>query len=456
MNEFKVGLLAIATLAAIVFMSFKITSNQSGFGQYVTYRTIVKDASGIFPKTPIKVAGISAGRITGIELQGNTALITFEILKQIQVTKNSKLRIKSVGFLGDKYIEIYVGDSPEVLAKYDFIDSEEAAGIETLVKDASEVLTDVKVIVKSLKDSIAPEGQVSPVKKILADVSALVENTKVATESLKRVMTGNEEKLNALVENLESFSYELAYQVDKTNPDSAMADIKEVLANTKKITADLNSIVADVKRGKGTMGKLLVEDEIADQVKDTLSSVQKIVGKADAIRTELSVFTGANTEGGGESEVALRIFPSPERFYHLGLTTSEIGPNTETITETTTNGTTTTTNKKERDLDTFRFNVQIGRRIQDFGFRGGLIESTGGLAADYYLQNLGTKFSLEAFDYEKDKGANIRFITELQLWNVLYGRFSGNDLTRKERSATIQAGLRFNDEDLKGLMGFFF
>ena len=69
MNEFKVGLLAIATMTALVFMSLKITSNQSGFGQYVTYRTIVKDASGIYPKTPIKVAGIAAGRISAIELQ---------------------------------------------------------------------------------------------------------------------------------------------------------------------------------------------------------------------------------------------------------------------------------------------------------------------------------------------------------------------------------------------------
>ena len=456
MNEFKVGLLAIATIAAIVFMSFKITSNQSGFGQYVTYRTIVKDASGIFPKTPIKVAGISAGRITAIELQGNTALITFEILKQIRVTKNSKLRIKSVGFLGDKYIEIYVGDSPEFLAKLDFIDSEEAAGMETLIKDASEVLVDVKTIVKSIKDSIAPEGQTPPIKKILADVSVLVENTRDATLTLKRMLNGNEEKINSLVENLESFSYELAYQVDKSNKDSAMADIKETLANTKKITADLNAIIADVKRGKGTVGKLLVEDEIADQVKDTLSSVQKLVGKADAIRTELSVFTGANTLGGGESEVALRIFPSPERFYHLGLTTSAIGPDSETITETTTNGTTTFSSKKERERDTFRFNVQVGRRVQDFGFRGGLIESTGGLGMDYYLQNLGTKFSLDAFDYKKDKGANIRFITELQIWNILYGRATLNDAARKERSGTIQAGLRFNDEDLKGLMGFFF
>jgi phospholipid/cholesterol/gamma-HCH transport system substrate-binding protein len=456
MNEFKVGLLAIATIAALVFMSIKITTNQSGFGQYVTYKTIVKDASGIFPKTPIKVAGISAGRIIAIELQGNTALITFEVLKQIQITKNSKLRIKSVGFLGDKYIEIYVGDATELLVENDFMDSEEAAGIETLVKDASEVLTDVKVIVKSLKDSIAPEGQISPVKKILADVALLVENTRDVTATLKRMLNGNEEKINALVENLESFSYELAYQVDKGNSDSAMADIKEVLNNTKKMTADLNAIIADVKSGKGTVGKLLVEDEIADQVKDTLASVQKIVGKADAIRTELSVFTGMNSVKGGESEVGFRIFPSPERYYHLGVSTSEFGPDKEKTTETTTNGVLVTEYKKERDQNTFRFNAQIGRRIQDFGFRGGLIESTGGLGLDYYLQSFGTRFSLEAFDYKKEDGANIRFITEAQLWNVFYGRASLNDAARKGRSGTVSAGLRFNDEDLKGLIGFFF
>ena len=74
-----------------------------------------------------------------LSFKRSIALITFEILKQIQVTKNSKLRIKSVGFLGDKYIEIYVGDSPEMLRKFDFIDSEEAAGIENLIKDTSEV-----------------------------------------------------------------------------------------------------------------------------------------------------------------------------------------------------------------------------------------------------------------------------------------------------------------------------
>ncbi|MBP9679953.1 MAG: MCE family protein [Bacteriovorax sp.] len=455
MNEFKVGLLAIATIIAVVVMSLKITSNQSGFGQYVTYRTIVKDASGIFPKTPIKVAGINAGRISAIELQGNTALITFEILKQIQVTKNSRLRIKSVGFLGDKYLEIFIGDSNEYLIKYDFIDSEEAAGLENLIKDTTEVLADVKLIVRSMKNSIAPEGEVSPIKKILADVSELVANTKEVTASLKRVTTGNEEKINALMDNLQAFSEDLAYQVDKNNGDSAMADIKEVLANTKKLTADMQAIVADVKKGKGTIGKMLVEDEIADQVKDTLSSVQKIVGKADALRTELSIFSGVNTVSGGDTEASLRIYPAPERFYHLGFSTSEIGPDKEKTTVTTTNGVTSTEHKKENDRNTLRFNAQIGRRINDFDFRGGLIESTGGLGVDYRLHAINTKFTVDAFDYKKNKGANVRLGAETQVWNVLYGRAFLDDTFRKERSGTIAGGLRFNDEDLKGLIGFF-
>jgi phospholipid/cholesterol/gamma-HCH transport system substrate-binding protein len=455
MNEFKVGLLAIFTIIAVVIMSLKVTSNQSGFGQYITYRTIVKDASGIFPKTPIKVAGINAGRISSIELQGNTALITFEILKQIQVTKNSRLRIKSVGFLGDKYIEIFIGDSQEMLRKFDFIDSEEAVGLENLIKDSADVLTDVKQIVRALKESIAPEGQASPFKKIMSDIQELVANTKDATASLKRMANNNEEKVSALIDNLEAFSSDLAYQSDRKNSDSAMSDIKEVLNNTKKLTSDLEGLVADLRKGKGTLGKMLVEDEIADQVKDTLASVQKIVGKADALRTELSIFSGVNTVSGGDTEAALRIYPSPERFYHLGVATSEIGPDYEKVSVVTTNGVAITENRKENVKNTLRFNAQIGRKIHDFDFRGGLIESTGGLGMDYQVIPLSTKLSVDAFDYKKGKGANVRFGAETQFWNVFYGRAAANDSFRKDRSGTFAAGLKFNDEDLKGLLGFF-
>ena len=455
MNEIKVGLLALATMATVVYMSIKVTSNQSGFGNYIAYRTIVRDASGIFPKTPIKVAGINAGRIKKIELADNNALITFEVLERVMISKNSKLRIKTVGFLGDKYLEIYVGDSTERLPQMSFITAEEAGGMENLVKDAGEVLKDVKVVVRSIKDTLAPKGQTPPIKKILGDVEELVSNTKTATESLKRMMTGNEEKINKLVANMEKFSEDLSYQVDRGNPDSAIADVREILANAKKLTGDLKDLMANVKAGKGTVGKLLVEENIADEVQETLAGVKKLVGKVDNIRTELSLFTGANTVYGSETDLALRIYPSPERFYSIGLTTSEFSPIKEKHTTTIVNGVETTEIRKEKDKDTFRFNVQLGRKIQNWTLRGGLIESTGGIGADYVLSDWGSKFSLEVFDYRDDIGPNLRFSTEMQLWNVLYGKVAFEDLIEDSRSATISAGLKFSDEDLKGLLGFF-
>jgi phospholipid/cholesterol/gamma-HCH transport system substrate-binding protein len=455
MNEFKVGLLAIIAMASVVYMSFQVTSNQSGFGEYITYRSIIRDASGIFPKTSIKVAGINAGRIQKIELEGNNALITYEVLSKIKVPTDSMLQIKAVGFLGDKYLEIFVGKDDKFIKHMGFIKAEEGGGVEALVKDAADIMKDVKVIVGSLKDSLAPKDQEPPIKKILDDVQELVKNTKVATASLKNILKGNEEKFNNIIANIESFSDKLAFHIDEEQENSAMEDLKNILGNADQLTTDLKTLVADIKAGKGTLGKILVEEEIADEVKATLAGVQKIVGKVDAIRTELGVYSGINTDYGSETTAQLKIFPAPERFYLLGITTSEFGPESEIHTTTVTDGVTSNEVLKRSEKDSYRFNVQIGRKIHNWSFRGGLIESSGGFGVDYDVLSWGTRFTTEVFDYREDLGVNLRLASEVQIWNVFFGRIAGEDLLNDTRSATFSAGLRFNDEDLKGLIGFF-
>jgi phospholipid/cholesterol/gamma-HCH transport system substrate-binding protein len=449
MNELKVGLLALLTLASVVFMSIKITSNQSGFGEYIPYRTIIKDASGIFPKTPIRVAGINAGRTIEIALADNNAIITFEVLKKVTVTKDSKLRIKTVGFLGDKYLEIVVGESTERLADNGFIPAEEGGGIEALVKDASGILKDVKVIIGSLKDSLAPPGQEPPMTAILQDV-------KESMAALKRVLTGNEENFNEIMANMEEFSADIAYQVNNRNSDSAMANIQDVLGNAKKVSADLQKIMADMKAGKGTMGKLLVEEQIADEVRQTLSGVRQLVTRVNNLRTEMEVYTGANTLYGAESNFGLRLYPSPERFYELGVVTSEFGVENESIINTNINGVQSTEVRSIQNKNTFLFNLQMGRHIHNWVIRGGLIQSTGGLGVDYELEDWGSKFSFDVYDYRDDIGPNLRFSAEHQLYNVLYGRIRVEDMVEEGfGSTTFSLGLKFTDEDIRGLLALF-
>lgn len=455
MNEFKVGLMALASMIAVVVMSLVVTSNQSGFGAYNEYYTTISDASGIFPKTPIKVAGINAGRIKDIELTGNKAKITFEVLDRVKITKGSVLKIRSVGFLGDKYLEIYIANNDELLEDGSPLLAEEKAGIETLLKDASEVMQDVKVLIGSIKESFVPEGGEPAMKQIVSDVKETMKNTRELTGQLKELMGRNDEKLQNIINNLEDFTSQLAYQTDANEPGSTVADVKEILKKTDGMMADLQDIVQNIKDGKGTVGKLLVEEEIADEVKSTLSSVQKVIGRVDSIRTQLSVYTGANTGTGQTDTTAeLRIFPSPGRFYLIGVTTSEFGPERRKITETTVGGTTTIEDEKVRKYNDTLLNLQLGRRIDNWTFRGGLIDSYGGLAVDYNFDDWNTVTSLEVFDYRDGIGPNIRLALDFQLWSVIYGKIEGEDLIN-DAGMTYSLGLKFNDEDIKGLVGIF-
>jgi phospholipid/cholesterol/gamma-HCH transport system substrate-binding protein len=457
LNPLKVGLLTLAAMASVVIMSLKITQNQSGFGKHVQYQTILKDASGIFEKTPIKVAGINAGRIKKIELEGSQALITFEILEKIKVTPSAKLKIKSVGLLGDKFIDMDLGDQKgDRLDAGATITTEGGEGLDNLAKDAGAVLREVKEIAATIKESLRDDEGKNIIKEIVANINDM-------TESLKRITTGNEQKITKIVADIETVSAQLAHETDRYQKDSLMNDMAKIgpiLDKVDSAVSDLKIIVEDVKDGKGTVGKLLRDDAVVDQVSQTLSSVNRLVNRINNIEADIGLSTGANTRTGSDTRFDLDIYPAPERFFRLGIVTNEFGPQTDRETETvssTNGGPETTTEVRKINKSDVKFNFQIGRRIQRFGLRAGLIESTGGVGIDYFFPDFGIRTGLEMFDYQKEAGPNLRLMTEIKVWNVLFARVAGEDLISKDnkQSATISLGLRFSDQDLAAIIGIF-
>ena len=452
MNEFKVGLLALASLISIAYMSLKVTSNQSGFGDYVTYRTIINDAAGIFPKTPIRVAGINAGRIKEIELSGNTALVTFEILEKVAVKEDAKLRIKSVGFLGDKYLDIVLGQSVNTLKEGSLIKAQEGASLDKIIEEGSELVVEMKEIMRGIRSSVAPEGENPPIGEILKETNRILANTREVSESLKKLISGNEDRLDEIVQNVNELTYALNDEFDLNDPLSTRSKLRSILDNTDLLSANLKEISDNIKIGKGSLGRFVSDDRIADEVTTTLSGLNRIVNRFDLIRTEVGVFSGYNDVEGADTRAIVKIFPSPERFYLFGLSSSEFGPALQKETTTTTGGVETTSTEIEREQDVFRFDAQIGRKVQNLAFRGGIIESTGGFGIDYLFDSDRVSLTLEMFDYRKNLGPNIRIRGDFRLWNVFFTRIMAEDLANESRNYSLLAGLKFNDEDLRGLI----
>ena len=451
MNEFKVGILAITSMIALAYMSLKITSNQSGFGEYTEYRTIVPDATGIFPKTPIRVAGVNSGRIKSIELSGNSALISFELLSKINVPVDSFLRIRSMGFLGDKYLDVGIGKSDEYIKAGELIQSKEGASIEQIIKEGSGAIAEMKEIISSFKKSLVPEGEEPPVKRILDEARKILENTTTVTKSLKNIITNNENKFQNAIDNLDKVMSSLAMELDALDENSSRRKIKSVLDNAEEISENIRIISENVKLGKGTIGQLFSEDKIADEFSETMNGVSRIVNRLNLIKTEVSLFSGVNSDDRADNRLRLRVFPAPERFYLLGINNSPLGVADEKVTTTTQNGSTTSRTESQQEKNTIRFDAQMARKLHDWTIRGGLIESSGGIGLDYRFSASSWSYHLEAFDYREDLGFNLRFYTNFQLWNVFYAKAMVNDMANESRNYSVLMGVKFNDDDLQGL-----
>jgi phospholipid/cholesterol/gamma-HCH transport system substrate-binding protein len=378
------------------------------------------------------------------------------------VTRFSVLRIKTVGFLGDKYLDIYLGnpDAPR-LKDGSMIVAEAGAGFEELGKDASEILKDVKDIAKAVRESLYDENKKNVVKEIMTNVKDFSQNAKDISDSLKKLVDNNEKKLNDTFDDIKRISSQLAYETDRYADGSFMndlEDIKPLLKNMNKAVADLKDIVSDVKSGKGTVGKLLRDEEVIDQVNETLSGVNRLMNRVNNFKTDVELFSGANSKSATRTEFNLDLIPAPERLFRLGVIVSDYGRNPYTETETTEtvdNNTPSVKTVREVQKNGYRFNLQMGRRINNYVFRAGIFESTGGLGMDYILPDAGFKATLETFDFDQDLGPFVRLATEIRIWNMLYGKISGEDLASRDnnQSYTISAGLKFSDEDLAALLG---
>lgn len=457
MNELKVGFLTILAIASMIVVSLTISSNKSGFGDYVQYKTILKDATGIYEKSSIKVAGIVAGRIKKIELSGSHALITFEVLEQIKMTKFSTLRIKSVGFLGDKYLDIFLGD-PEAkrLPSGSIVQADGGEGFEQLGKDAGAILKDVKVISKAIRESIYDKDK----KNIVKDILQNIDDFTIDAKKISSLLAGNGDRINATLKDLRKITAQLAKETDRDAEESLMNDLSKlnpIMANVDQAVLDLKEIIADVKAGNGTVGKLLRDEEVIDRVTETLSGVNRIINRVNNFKTDISLYSGASFGDGSRTDLNIDLIPAPERFFRFGLIQTDFGRDIkdEKSVTSTTGGTSATTKTSTVNETDFKFNLQIGRKLDDWTFRVGLIDSTGGLGIDYNLYHLGLSSTVEVFDFDEELGAALRLGIEYRVWNVVYAKATAEDMLSKNdlQEYTLSAGLKFTDEDLAALFG---
>lgn len=475
----KVGVFVAVCLALLAYLVFRVDDLRLWGDPGQQVEVLFDSVAGLNMKAPVRVAGVSVGRVEGLSLEGRRAKVTLLLDKPVAMTEGTVARIANSGILGDKYVELIPGPptAPPIP------DGRTLEGHTPVTFD--EALARFDNLGQSLQQLT---GDVSSQGDLGGSIRRLLDNLEATSADIRLLVTTNRDQVDSTVANFERFSRTLAEELPALteqmqkllmNVDSVVADngdeLGESLSNIRDITDNiqvsvdnLNDISSQLRSGEGTIGKLLYDDQAHDSLVSTLGAVEKGVSSLDETLGRVkSLKLDLNLEGAiypdideASAELGIRLSSHPKRFYYLGVGDSPQGRTrveTRTLITTLPSGEVETTVIEERKSDDkFTIDAHLGYQMGDFTLRAGLIDSAAGARVDYDAFERRLQLSVEAFDFSRpdDEDAHLRFTTRYRLNPNIYLVGGWDDpLVDDNSSFFLGAGIRWRDDDLKYLLG---
>ena len=337
-RSLKVGVFVFGSLVLATIAVFLIGDNRRAWDRKITYRARFNDVVGLRSGSAVRMGGIDVGSVSEIAHAEDPAdpkiYVTIAVARNEsrRVRPDTVMRVVNKGLLGDKMVELQGGDPLKPpAADGSFIPSDpdpadmgkamermsdvakKADQTMEVIKRTSEQLADpqlaedLKGSVKSLraildgvannKDGVAHKMIFDPeegrrVDRILTNLDSTTANlaavsadarelasraktgpglvhTLVYDEQLGASTTGTMVELNKSLVALRTgngLGHAFIYGDDST---------QHVMGNVSVMSDDLREIVANVKAGRGTLGALLVDPSVYEDIKALVGNVER-------------------------------------------------------------------------------------------------------------------------------------------------------------------------------------
>jgi phospholipid/cholesterol/gamma-HCH transport system substrate-binding protein len=125
--ELAAGAFLIAGIAVLGYLSISIGGLRVGSGDAYDVRARFSNVGDLKPRAPVKIAGVTVGRVEAIRLADYLAEVQLRLDGGIALPKDTIASVATAGLLGDAYVALSPGGAEVNLAAGDLITHTEPA-----------------------------------------------------------------------------------------------------------------------------------------------------------------------------------------------------------------------------------------------------------------------------------------------------------------------------------------
>lgn len=216
--EFKVGIFVAIGIAILISIIFSIGEIKY-FQQRYPIKLLFDFANGVEKAAPVRLAGVQVGEVKDIDIvfdetkQKTVVELTVSLDKGAKVEEDAEAFINTLGLIGEKYVEILPGTTGKrILKPGESLQGRDSVPVEKLTEKGYEIASGLNETIKHLN-------------KVVGD------------------------------------------------PQTQEA-FKATMLDLRKLVGSANVVMDKVKSGEGTVGKLLMSDEIAKDLEELVKDLK--------------------------------------------------------------------------------------------------------------------------------------------------------------------------------------
>ena len=303
-RETRIGILSVLVIAASIW-GYKFIKGQNILSSQQFFYIEYDDVGQMQQSSPVYNRGLQVGTVTDIYKKPDdykVVIVEIEVIKKFKVPKETVAIIEQTA-MGDKSINLHFEEictAPNCAQSGDFLTGQYKSVLGSMTSP-EEVRVYLDEVVKGLKDVTEKLDTMvndpnNVMGKTMSDLQLTMANMKNLTGNLNREMARNgkvnnilenvqkltasieEQKMKSILANADSISskvnaIDMKAISDNTNKtmeetQAAIAKMKKTMEEADKAILEFNTLLAGINKGEGSIGKLVKDDELYDELKD--------------------------------------------------------------------------------------------------------------------------------------------------------------------------------------------
>jgi len=266
-REVKTAIIVLIGIFLFI-LGYSYLKSNSLFDKSKTFYAVYSHVGGLQTGTQVSINGLTVGNVTDIKFKDGSGklLVTLTVQKNFEFSKNSKAELYDTGIIGGKGIQIIpVFDGAPPARSGDTLKTSIRPGITELVQ---EKLTPLQMKVEgavSHADSllinvndVLDDPTKRELQQSIVGLNQLIRSFQGSAQKLDQLLATNQQELDSSIKNFNTMTANFS----ELSESLANAGLEETIVNLQQSLNNLNTILSKVEKGEGSLGKLVADDEL--------------------------------------------------------------------------------------------------------------------------------------------------------------------------------------------------